>query len=77
MINAQEEFDLRPRVTPESSREDMVKHIKDCHRKLLVLQEALFEATEETKRTEPRGEPEWRETGRHGGEEVEERVIER
>jgi len=51
MVDAQEEFDLRPRVTEESSREDLVEHIKDCQRRLLHLQKSAREAIELFKRS--------------------------
>ena len=41
MVDAQEEFDLKPRVTTESSKEELLAHIKSCHNRLFDMQEIL------------------------------------
>lgn len=49
MTDAQEMFNLTPRVTNSSSRDDLISHILDCHKKMLALFEAFDESIEELK----------------------------
>lgn len=35
MADAQEIFELKPRVTPKSSRKELEAHIRACHNRLL------------------------------------------
>lgn len=36
-VDVQNTFDINPRVTPESSKEDLLKHITVCHNTILTL----------------------------------------